>query len=313
VFIAVQPSGGKYIAHLGYTTEKSWESVAVSDAIVTPFPTGQEQGPTRFATLDFPLPDSTAASRFSPPKPSVVVASTALPTSTTVVAAQKPGSTLRPEFPLVTASRVGRTDMAASDVAASPATPSLEFDLEEETVGAPWAPAAQQELSPGWTAAQARALAEVIGWSVLRHRRVASEEVVSLLQGEAARGGLPSETLALRDAAALSSESLPAVAPVESPGFWLTVNAELVIYGATEPNAQVTLGGQAVQLRPDGSFSYRFALPDGTFQLPVEAVSAGGDRRVAALTFSRGSAYSGEVGIHPQNPKLAPPESKRPG
>jgi len=46
------------------------------------------------------------------------------------------------------------------------------------------------------------------------------------------------------------------------------VNAELIIYGATEPDAQVTIGGRANQAAPDGSFSFRFSLPDGDYELP---------------------------------------------
>ena len=32
--------------------------------------------------------------------------------------------------------------------------------------------------------------------------------------------------------------------------------------GATEPDAAVTIGGRKIQLRKDGTFSFRFALPD---------------------------------------------------
>jgi len=42
----------------------------------------------------------------------------------------------------------------------------------------------------------------------------------------------------------------------------------VIIYGATEPGAKVTLGGHEIKLRSDGSFSYRFALPDGKYDLP---------------------------------------------
>ena len=65
----------------------------------------------------------------------------------------------------------------------------------------------------------------------------------------------------------------------KAKGFWFNVNAELIIYGATEPDAKVTLGGHEIKLRPDGSFSYRFALPDGNYDLPAVAVSADGDGR----------------------------------
>jgi hypothetical protein len=58
--------------------------------------------------------------------------------------------------------------------------------------------------------------------------------------------------------------------------FWLVLNTELIVYGATEPDAQVTIQGEPLQLRPDGSFTLRYALPDGIQQLPVVAHSADG-------------------------------------
>jgi hypothetical protein len=67
--------------------------------------------------------------------------------------------------------------------------------------------------------------------------------------------------------------------------FWFNVNAELIIYGANELDAKVTIGGRAIKLRPDGSFSFRFVLSDGD------------DVRCTALKFSRSTHY---VGKHPQ-------------
>ena len=91
-------------------------------------------------------------------------------------------------------------------------------------------------------------------------------------------------------------------------GFWFMVNAELIIYGATEPDAKVTIGDRPIKLRPDGSFSFRFALPDGNYSLPAAAHSADGvETRVASLTFSRDTSYKGDVGTHPQDKKLKPP------
>lgn len=90
--------------------------------------------------------------------------------------------------------------------------------------------------------------------------------------------------------------------------FWLNLNAELVVYGATEPDAIVTIGGRPIPLRPDGSFTYRFALPDGQYELPVVAISAvRTDGRAAELKFSRATEHHGEVGTHPQDPGLKPP------
>lgn len=62
--------------------------------------------------------------------------------------------------------------------------------------------------------------------------------------------------------------------------FWLVVNTELIVYGATEPDAKVSVQGRDIALRPDGTFTLRFALPDGKQVIPVEAVSAdGSDKR----------------------------------
>jgi hypothetical protein len=71
---------------------------------------------------------------------------------------------------------------------------------------------------------------------------------------------------------ALSSISSP-IRKRQEKGFWLVVNTELILYGATEPNAKVTVQGRAVSLRPDGTFTLRFALPDGKQVMPVKAVS----------------------------------------
>jgi len=56
-------------------------------------------------------------------------------------------------------------------------------------------------------------------------------------------------------------------------GFRLWVATELILYGGTEPDARVTVQGKEIKLRPDGTFSLRFALPDGTIDIPVAALS----------------------------------------
>lgn len=58
--------------------------------------------------------------------------------------------------------------------------------------------------------------------------------------------------------------------------FRLWVAADLILYGATEPDAKVTVRGEEIKLRPDGTFSLRLALPDGRMDLPVKAASADG-------------------------------------
>lgn len=71
----------------------------------------------------------------------------------------------------------------------------------------------------------------------------------------------------------LSSVSSP-VRKAQERKFWLVVNTELIVYGATEPDAKVTVQGKRINLRPDGTFSLRFALPDGKQVIPVKATSS---------------------------------------
>ena len=49
----------------------------------------------------------------------------------------------------------------------------------------------------------------------------------------------------------------------------LEVNAELHIYGRAKPNTELSLYGQVVKTRPDGSFSVRRPLPHGAVVLPL--------------------------------------------
>ena len=56
--------------------------------------------------------------------------------------------------------------------------------------------------------------------------------------------------------------------------FWFWVNTELIVYGATEPDAKVTVQGKEIKLRPDGTFTLRYALPDGKQVIPCTAESS---------------------------------------
>ena len=70
-----------------------------------------------------------------------------------------------------------------------------------------------------------------------------------------------------------SSSSLQKRAPKTEKQFWLKADTELIVYGATESDAALTIGNDAVPLKPDGSFSIRMALPDGEKKIPIKAVS----------------------------------------
>src|SRR5581483_2204967 len=115
-----------------------------------------------------------------------------------------------------------------------------------------------------WTPQQEQALTKIISVDEMRRVWMGSLEITELI-----RRRLAQEMSSLGiSSLGLSSLSSPFGGWEKQKGFWFNVNAELIIYGATEPDAKVTLGGTRIKLRPDGSFSYRFSLPDGKYDLP---------------------------------------------
>ncbi|MBN1910797.1 MAG: DUF4912 domain-containing protein [Pirellulales bacterium] len=70
--------------------------------------------------------------------------------------------------------------------------------------------------------------------------------------------------------------------------FVLEVDAEMVVFGATEPGAHVTLRGRPIQLNDDGTFTLRFPMPDRRQVLPVVASSGDGvEQRTVVLAVER--------------------------
>lgn len=70
--------------------------------------------------------------------------------------------------------------------------------------------------------------------------------------------------------------------------FWLVADAELIIYGATEPDATVTIGGKEIKLSPDGTFRFQMSFQDGVLDFPIEAVAVDGEQtRSIRMTFNR--------------------------
>jgi uncharacterized protein len=70
--------------------------------------------------------------------------------------------------------------------------------------------------------------------------------------------------------------------------FFFDLDAELLIFGATEPGARVTVHGEPVKLRPDGTFTMRFSLPNCRQVIPATASSADGlEQRTVVLAVER--------------------------
>jgi hypothetical protein len=90
-------------------------------------------------------------------------------------------------------------------------------------------------------------------------------------------------------------------------GFFMHVNAEIIFYGGTHPDAKVWVEGKQITLNPDGTFRYHFTLPDGDFVIPIVAESPDKvEQRSATLSFTRGTSRTGEVGSTGQPAELSP-------
>ncbi|HEY9729648.1 MAG TPA: DUF4912 domain-containing protein [Chroococcales cyanobacterium] len=76
--------------------------------------------------------------------------------------------------------------------------------------------------------------------------------------------------------------------PIRPRQFWLVADAELIVYGATEPDATVTIGGRPIKLNPDGTFRFQMSFQDGLIDYPIMAVASDGvQTRSIHMKFTR--------------------------
>lgn len=297
-FLNVPTAGTAYLAELGYPDRQGvWQRISTSAATLTPSDELSGETWVRFETVPFATSRERVlalvkeATAENPPLLQAVLESTTPPPSVPTTEGFGPAPT-----------------PAAPPDSHAPARPSGR-------------PGPATFPTPAWSPEKERALAEMISIDEVRRVWIGSLEITELLRRHLARGPSSAELLALAAGAAGAGGELPsleAISSVSSPfggatppsrrGFRFEVNAELIVYGATEPDAEVTIGGRRIRLRPDGSFSYRFSLPDGQYALPIVATSADTlEQRSADLSFVRASQYQGGVGTHPQDAALRPP------
>jgi uncharacterized protein len=70
--------------------------------------------------------------------------------------------------------------------------------------------------------------------------------------------------------------------------FWLVADAELIVYGATEPDATVTIGDRQIKLNSDGTFRFQMSFQDGVIDYPIKAVAIDGEQtRSIHMNFER--------------------------
>jgi hypothetical protein len=205
--------------------------------------------------------------------------------------------------------------VAASPVAVTPPeTVSGDKTVEFATIR-PEVPLSQigagaEEETPeavqGWAPGPEPALADVFSAAEPGQGQIGSAEIAALIGGRMQSewaGSAPEDFEFAAAGEQVGGMSSPQGGEESSP-FWFNLNAELIIYGGTEPNANVTLDGRPIRLRPDGTFSCRFALPDGEYELAVAAMSEQGDLRQARLRFTRRTERQGEVGVQPSEAGL---------
>ncbi len=290
-FVHVDRANTRYVAELGYySAADKWTVVATSAATLTPPDAVSADTSADFGTVPFEVPMEKLLSLVKE-----AVQENA-PLAQALQDLRNNGHGGLPKIEVSAAQESKPAVHAESSVRAA----------AKKTARPRWTPSA-------WTPAQERALAEVVSMDQVRRVWMGSLEITELIRrqfvnelasmsaaGELAPGAPTSS------AGAVSAISSPMAKPgVGEKGFWFNVNAELIVYGATEKDATVSIGGRKIKLRADGSFSYRFALPDGNYEMPVVAISADEtDGRAAEMKFSRSTEYRGDVGAHPQDPSL---------
>jgi uncharacterized protein len=302
-FVHVDRANTRYVAELGYySAADKWKVIATSDATVTPPDAVSADTTAQFGTMPAEVPME---------KLVALVKQAVQESAPLAQAVEQLRGEGHPELPRIEAAAVRPPDK-------QPSRPPEISETRRRDAGAPRgetrAASAPPRWTPSeWTPAQERALAEVISMDYVRRVWMGSLEITELIRRQymnelasmAAAEQVKSAPGAPPEGAIGGISSPVAIPGAREKGFWFNVNAELIVYGATEPNATVSIGGRKIRLRPDGSFSYRFALPDGNYEMPVVAVSADEtDGRAAELTFSRSTEYRGDVGTHPQDPSL---------
>ena len=86
----------------------------------------------------------------------------------------------------------------------------------------------------------------------------------------------------------INVSGLASAPPARPRKFWLVADAELIVYGATEPDATVTIGDREIELNPDGTFRFQMSFQDGVIDYPIVAVAADGEQtRSVHMNFER--------------------------
>ncbi len=278
-YIPVQKAGATYHVEIGYSGDKGkWVSIATSVAATTPADNLSNQESVEFATLPFHLTFQRLID--------------------IVKAAMADGESL--------VSALSRLQGEGRELAF--------------TAG----------KAPNWTNEQREVLIALLGSELVDRVGMGSAEIDQILRRElqqklstqsaselAAKGiwgpgvsslssgfgFLGAESTSLFSGVGASWSAQPFSKPRE---FFMHVNAEVIFYGGTHPDAEVTIDGKKITLNPDGTFRFHFKFPDGDYDIPIIATSPDKvETRSATLSFKRATARKGDVG-HTAQPKGLP-------
>lgn len=82
-----------------------------------------------------------------------------------------------------------------------------------------------------------------------------------------------------------------------------SLEAELIVYGSTDPRCEFTLMGEAVPVSDDGSFSVRFHLPNGRQVVPAVTVTPdGSETRTIVMAIERNTKELEPQHLEEMNP-----------
>lgn len=334
-FVPAEQAGQWYVATLGFRDAAGrWQELAQSAPVRTPAVVSLEARPEEFVMLTLPgevepatppgFAEPSVAGRPSEPEPlpSAPRDIPGIPSpepSTPALGLPTPSVLLTPSMPVGEA--MPPPPPAPSEpppreiFPPAPAKPATGPVPEARPVSS--VPEAVPRLvpvtAPPWTPAQARQMAAAVAALVPTAGPSSAELAAAPAPGAVSQRPVPAAPASpavpfgreVQAAEVPSSGALPA--PGAARRFWFNINAELIVYGATEPDATVTVDGQPVALRPDGSFTLRFALPDGEYALEAVATAADeAEQRLARLKFARRTEYRGEVGQHPSGSENPP-------
>ena len=75
---------------------------------------------------------------------------------------------------------------------------------------------------------------------------------------------------------------------IQNRSFWLVADAELIVYGATDPEASLMIGDEKVPLASDGTFRLQVPFRDGNQNYAIQAIdSSGSQERKITMNFER--------------------------